>query len=649
MASKVRNIDELIVLLKLSEVREPRKVARMIVKKARSVIKHLSSLRVPRLSNTGITSTFEIVPTDRYNLVFCMNYLPSSPQAGKIVFPLFVTKDSQKFLKKGTLFENSSVRKVFPSESMLAKMLFVNTENGVGLDRLFYKKMMNCSENIPISSPLKLYAFLLAAGVKVSFKKCEKMWRDGLKLAILSRDLRLKYPNLSLWYIMNIFKSRKIKYGIIIKAGVITGNMYIHVVPSFSKEYNLIRAGNYIALLSQASSIKTVYLSPDVFDSNYSILLPKVLRNELNRLLITKEEFEEMCVRNFHKDVLEIKKIAADTKKHDIILERLKKGNFSIGDIIFKRTRIKYQNQKIGVGNVNVSKVIPVSAIFENSDNNFMLLYNTFIDNLFTRGSFVSHFIGKKIYLGNFYVIISHDKNMKRRYLVNNISIRKEDLKEVLRSAIQFNSVEDYTNFLKNVCVVPLEVMSLLKDGLHLTVSDNEWYEEFSFTVLKDGNKYFLAAGKVKVPINLKEISSLRRKNFRSEIDLYNELAKICSGKEAIRLIKASRVNQIDTNERGRQLLHNVLKRHHKKVKPIKVRDNGSFIEGIYVKGKIREYFINMDAQVFEYKRKKLVKKICIIDKRWGATLNKYDRIVTRIYWLLNDKYVVDKVETLKY
>lgn len=79
-----------------------------------------------------------------------------------------------------------------------------------------------------------------------------------------------------------------------------------------------------------------------------------------------------------------------------------------------------------------------------------------------------------------------------------------------------------------------------------------------------------------------------------------------------------------------------------------KVKAEDDEVDGVWVKGKLREYFIDMEARVFDYKGGKATQYRCIVDKSVGRELNKIDRVITRIYWLLNDKYVVDKVETLK-
>jgi hypothetical protein len=108
---------------------------------------------------------------------------------------------------------------------------------------------------------------------------------------------------------------------------------------------------------------------------------------------------------------------------------------------------------------------------------------------------------------------------------------------------------------------------------------------------------------------------------------------------EAMKIMRIAKKNVEDAEKKGAKLLAETLEKHRKSVLKSSLRGKDGFI----VKGKIRNYFITKDADVFTYPG---YVHICIVEDDNSYAV-RADKIVSRMLLLLNDDKLREDVSTL--
>lgn len=101
-----------------------------------------------------------------------------------------------------------------------------------------------------------------------------------------------------------------------------------------------------------------------------------------------------------------------------------------------------------------------------------------------------------------------------------------------------------------------------------------------------------------------------------------------------------------EANKKAQMLLQDVKDKYPDKISFGKFRICGREREGFLVKGELRNYFLDKkQLGVYSYPQGRY---ICIVDGEEGRDISRIDRMINRIYLLINDNDLKIKVGTLE-
>jgi hypothetical protein len=440
-----------------------------------------------------------------------------------------------------------------------------------------------------------------------------------------------------------------------------SADICVKIVPPRSYEYDFFEKGRFKFSTTPYFDRDCCFLlfDPTKLPKDKADMIGKVASDrignrqipEASRHSLTLEEFERICevkIRQNEKRVVEAQ----------ILEKRLKEGGFSIGDVWFERDYISYQNQKIGIVGVTVYDYVYHKAI-KDERTNFNALFGILMSEIFRTtywhresGVVNSKHLGKKIYVGSFPIVITNrEQNNKTYYYVDDIRVSTEEIRPAVERALCFASADEYHAFLNSIREIPLRAHDMLVGGVTFKIrrhfsADVPFSVEVMFNVKREGRKYFLFAGDTCAHVcgGFNEILRLAEREYRSNFDIYLSMVEVLGDKDkTIKLIRRGAEEHAKVMERSKKLVDEIISKNRDKVKRISVNDES----GLWVKGQLREYFVDNDANVWRYENGQATRRVCIVDKGIGRELCNIDRMITRVYWLLNDRYVVDKVHTL--
>lgn len=678
-SEELENIDELAVLLQFNNIPDYEQKANEIYEKYQKLIDYYNSLAgKDYLVERRFSHIFEVIwlAEEGKRIEFELHF-SATPRLFSRIF------ETDTFEKKGNNYPNVTDKrrvlyngrelyvKDYPDESsvilFLSTKIHETTEEKLKQD--FKEQVFNqkgYSERIWDGCEIR--ARLSVMGVNVSQAVCDKLYTKAVKEKKELEELEIYYDIsrdmqkvIKVWEINN--------FRICLTAGYL--GIYIMSIPPNDYKYDFFDEGRYFLYRDDSNYFFFLF---DIKRLSYweskalcSAIEDKIRREDLtksSRYSISFDEFES----EYRSELARIKMAQEQEQKNrkmkKIMEERLKQGGFTIRDITFNRDTIEYQDQKIGIEGVPLSNYISTDMLEKTPD--FLALFNRMLDYLYLGENigayaynfnkdiyFIDSFLGKRIHLGNFSVTISKKETEKGMsfFYIDDIRVSKREMKQALSRGLCFATKEEYKTFLKSIRDIPLRAHDLLVNGVNLRAGTSNKYCNMHFKVRRKSGKYYLEAGETLLHVNggFNEILNLKKKVISSNLELYRNIARITSEdrNNIVKLIMSGVVEYVNVIERARKLLRDVMSKYPDRVKEIEIFQDNVNKKGIWVKGILREYFITENADVWDYENGSAVRRRCIIDKGLGRELTTIDKIVTRIYWLLNDKYVTKKVLTL--
>lgn len=498
------------------------------------------------------------------------------------------------------------------------------------------------TKKVYVSNSVEMLALLLALGLNTQNISAEKIFSqlEKEKRELLSCNIRIAK-------IVDVVEVGNFRVGFCCE-NCYERNIYVEIVSPNSYEYDFFEKGHFILRCGYYEEDFFLMFDPTKLSEDKTNLLGRIsierMRDEqlseASRYSLTLEEFERLCRVKIEQE----KKNETEAR---ILREKLAEGGFSLGDIRFERDYISYQNQKIGVAGVPVATYINW-WILKNEEIDFNSLFTNLVSEIFMEGHLRDEYLDKEIYVGSFPIVITKKElSNKTYYYIDGIKVSTKELMPAVSMALCFASVDEYHTFLNRIQDIPLRAHDLLVNGVRFKTRMSGAYVDIMFHVKREGKKYYLFIGDVCAHVKggFNEILRLAEREYHSNYELYLSMVEVlCDKNKTIELIRLGIAEHAKAIERAKKLVDEVISKNKDKVKRITVKGRS----GLWVKGQLREYFIDSDANVWSYENGEVTRRICIVDKGIGRELCSFDRIITRVYWLLNDKYVVDKVHTLR-
>jgi hypothetical protein len=271
------------------------------------------------------------------------------------------------------------------------------------------------------------------------------------------------------------------------------------------------------------------------------------------------------------------------------------------------------------------------------------------------------------MWLGKYEVELRVQRRNRRLYqFLEGVKVRRLDFQHALEQALE-HPKEEYADFLRALWRSPEYVSVLRREGLTFIACDGPRGElSISLRFAKVGGRWYLISpvdGEMyHIPGGLRRIKQLDAHTppaewgplyYRDIFELYTKLRGILPREHIIRTIRVSREEQRRAEEKSRMLLEETLEKYPDRVKEgtFNPEDHGYSrreLRGYVVKGKRRNYFIEEHRHgVFTYPEGRYV---CIVDNhREGMALPSLDKLVSRIYLLMNDDELEGEVRTLRH
>jgi len=694
----IEDIDTLIALFRLSDVPDAEKKAEEVLSEGNRIIKHYQPFKIlPIIDN--FRHIFKVVPSKDINFVFSVNVCyDSAKMRAKKTLRIEMYRDLDKKTKDESecikYYCITLVPPLLMDEPSLARAYLVNRflsqENRrkycMGdLDKILRSILDDPGNTIfHVYSPEQAYAIMLAFGADISFEACKEAFEQE-QPSYISKIFPYVWVTMreSFNEIVKVVEKDNMRIAFLKSA--FTGDKFLMIATALDDYYNFLDEGNFVYSEFRLDYrirnryLKLVFLLFNPLQDEKRLNHIQAVLEELRTgregqtgvIALTEEELNARCASHIAKENLRKQKQRIQEEQEAILSRRLSEGGFSIRGMQFGRDRITYQNQTIGIDNTPIRAYVDWD-ILNDTRCDFNSLYNRFIDFLFLgslidksslrcqcqyKHHFQDRFLDTGIHLGSFRVVVTKETKSGRTYYnINNIRIGKKELKEVLTRALCFSTIQEYNAFLRQVQDIPLRAHDILVNGASFTIrtrtSDNQEYlfENIILKVKRDGAKYYVYAGNDAAHIRggFNPIVGLSKKEYDSSLDLYKELVKyVCDRDKTIQLIKSGRKEYINTYLRAKQLLEETIKKYPDKIKETAVKyGRERELLGLWVKGRMREYFIDKDTlQVFSYPD---LQVRCIVDKNAGREVNKTDRLISRILALLNDSLVAGEIHTIR-
>lgn len=450
------------------------------------------------------------------------------------------------------------------------------------------------------------------------------------------------------------------------------------------KEFNYVNPGREVGLTDNSDYVE-VWLDDKLFEkvssSEMDIIQRKAkvdgwwyltpehyaemansIRLEANRL--TREEVEEEANKNLVKN----------------IKQQFEAGEVSRDGITFKKDSFEYEGIK--VKGDKIGEFLVRNNIIISEKLNFNQILNDYIEYLLQirtnynyypsdrKMSFIDGVVHFQV--GKIKVNIVSDKN----YTVNGYRIARDELEEVCKEVIGFNSQKEYDNYLAGVQKVSLKMQNILSAG-YFTFSIKFGNTEdcclklkednmlLSFPVARIKDKNYITINNKK--FSIKNVTSFfklefndRRCSWRydgNEIQrIVNQLYKAVHNLEAKDLsllikegianyrksVAKERREKAAKVKRSKEFIENAV-RITKARKVKKRKCNGWLVNGLSG----MTYFVGNDLQVYTINKKtgKTMKYLCIVDDKYDdSEWAKNDRIAKRLLMLSKDVKVASEV-----
>ncbi|MDP6612752.1 MAG: hypothetical protein QF673_01885 [Candidatus Hydrothermarchaeota archaeon] len=253
------------------------------------------------------------------------------------------------------------------------------------------------------------------------------------------------------------------------------------------------------------------------------------------------------------------------------------------------------------------------------------------------------------------------------RYL-EGVRVRSTDFIYAMEKALEHDK-QGYRELVRELWRTPRYVSELKEDGADFVVVNGGRWRELSINIRfervnrkwhvvspLDDELFYLPGGihRVKRLVGRGYFLDGGYSSFYEDIyDLYQVLIDILPGEHVIRIFDVAREEQRRAEKKSRRLLKETLMKYPERVKDGTFRPEDRMhhrgeLRGYVVKGERRNYFLDKhDHRVYTYPEGRYV---CIVDDHWrGMTLPSLDKLVSRMYLLMNDGELEAEVETLRH
>jgi len=410
-----------------------------------------------------------------------------------------------------------------------------------------------------------------------------------------------------------------------------------------SEYYNYLDEGRYFYRYDDSLKFFDMEIKDDDIDM-VSNLFDDLSNTEIEHLplLIDKKHIDDLENQKDMQEKLEKEKDEKKEKLKEAILNSYRENGFVVinGIKINKDGYAEFEGRKIGSENGN-EFIKDIDLTDEQLD--FNELFNNFCENVSRRKGDNVIWLGKfsveVVFRNNFLYIRTKNKDYR---------INKNELSEVLKRGICFDSLEDYEKLLSEVSKCSIKIHNILSQGLiiHFESKYNRYEKTpIKLNIIREKNKHFIVVGNRKIKIhNINALLNLTYKygklyrnfNYISTILMKNT---DLNENEVVLVLKDGLKEYKEAIKRSEELLKETIK-----VLNIKEAEMDNQ-KGYIVNGKLRTYFVTNDLKIYEYPN---MKYICVIDKGRTDDVVGKDRLISRLYALSNDNLVINDIHTLR-
>ena len=403
--------------------------------------------------------------------------------------------------------------------------------------------------------------------------------------------------------------------------------------------YNYLDKGRYFKEDNRYSYNNNNY---NFFDLNIDISLIKEFNRDCEGIhLIYEEDIKKALRGEKVKEKLEEKKSEEERKLSEEVEKKIKKEGFiEVNGINFnyRNGLISYNGLKVGCKKDKKTEFDYLKDVVSFNDlRKDDLDFNNIFDRYCREMSYKINRDEIVFFCGKFSVNL----NLKGNYYINHIRINKGEIHEVLTKAICFDKVSEYEKLLKEVSKCSIRIHNILNNGINVKLSNSLGTEiYFKIPIVRVKNK-----NKIKLNDKLIEI---KRTNSLTPLDSgKNTIDKIIEvltknseikEDEVMSLIKVGLVEYKEAIRKSEELLKETITI----LGITKANINGT--DGYIIKGKLREYFIDEDCKIYTYPEHRY---LCVVDRTNKIGVGK-DKIISRMYALKNDEYLINDISTLK-
>jgi len=410
-----------------------------------------------------------------------------------------------------------------------------------------------------------------------------------------------------------------------------------------SEHYNYLDEGRYFYRYDDSLKFFDMEIKDDNINMIYD-LFDDLSNTEIEHLpsLIDKRHIDDLKNQRDMQEKLEKERDEKKEKLKEAILNSYRENGFVVinGIKISKDGYAEFEGRKIGSGYEFIKDID-----LTNEQLDFNELFNDFCEKVSRHKSYSYN----PIWLGKFSIEVVFKSNfLYIRTKNKDYRINKNELNEVLKRGICFDSLEDYEKLLSEVSKCSIKIHNILSQGLiiHFESKYNRYEKTpIKLNIIREKNKHFIVIGNRKIKIhNINALLNLTYKYGRLYRD-FNYISAILMNNtdlnenEVMLVLKDGLKEYKEAIRKSEELLKETIEVLNIKEAEI---DNK---KGYIVNGKLRTYFITDDLKIYEYPN---MKYICVIDKGRADDVVGKDRLISRLYALSNDNLVIDDIHTLR-
>lgn len=330
-------------------------------------------------------------------------------------------------------------------------------------------------------------------------------------------------------------------------------------------------------------------------------------------------------------------------------------GTFTFNDITFSEHSLEYEGQIVQSKDIKVCDILDdYRSNIDDDVFNFENVYDAFCRAL--REKAMTSYKKVRATLGDVSAEILATKraNIKGIQIttiqINGIRINKDEIVDVLLRAICYTKTTDFDNYLDSVSKCSLKYHKAIAGGIVLNVKDTLLDEklEFKIGLERDKNRNYISFdGITKYPVK----DTNRLLNLLTAVDMTRVINILVdqnivgiTGADIKYIIKTGKEALVEERTKEKQMLDSAVKLFNCELLDDTLLDNGRTVSGYTVKGKLREYIVDVKTlRVFEYPSGRY---LCMVDKGQNEHANTA-RLVSRMFALANDSKLAKEITTL--